>query len=121
MYNKIEKWLNDVFEKKMPLGVVAVCFNLYEDENDSWSMELVGTKNFDVEDSDWACDEVTDFGTRDASLLWEKEADWAEILEDVIGALKRYLESGQHTAFLKAFAGVGVGFVDGDLEILYVK
>lgn len=36
----------------------AVNFNLYENGNNQWSMELVGTSNFDAEYSDWACDEV---------------------------------------------------------------
>ena len=121
MYKKIEEWINNVFEQKIPSETVAFCFNLYEDEDDTWSMELVGTERFDIDDSDWACDEVTDFDTRDEPLSWEKEAEWDEILDDVTDALKQYLENGLHAALLKSYAGVGVGFVDGDIEILYSK
>ena len=73
MYKKIEEWINNVLEQKIPSETVAFCFNLYEDEDDTWSMELVGTERFDIDDSDWACDEVTDFDTRDEPLSWKKK------------------------------------------------
>ncbi len=123
MYSKIEEWLNNLLEQEIPSETVAFCFNLYEDAGDAWSLELVGTGDFDDDpgNPDWACEEVTDFDTREAPLSWEKEAEWDEILDDVITALKQYLETGIHADILKAYAGVGVGFVDGDMEILYTK
>lgn len=123
MYNQIEEWLNNVLEQEIPPETVAFCFNLYEDGSNSWSMELVGTEDFDAnpDNSDWACEEVTDFDTRDNPFSWEEDAEWDEVLEDVIAALKQYLNNGLHADVLKAYAGVGVGFVDGDMEILYAK
>jgi hypothetical protein len=35
--------------------------------------------------------------------------------------LKQYLESGIYSNILKAHDGLGVGFADGDIEILYAK
>ena len=123
MYDKIEKWLNDILEQEIPPETVAFCFNLYEDDSNSWSMELVGTGDFDAnpDNSDWACEEGTDFDTRDTPLSWEEDAEWDEVLEGVIAALKQYLNNGLHADVLKAYAGVGVGFVDGDMVILYGK
>lgn len=121
MYKKIEKWLNNVLKQEIPSETAAFCFNLYEDEDDTWSMELVGAKRFDLNDFDWACDETTDFGTREEPLSWKKEAEWDEILDDAANALKQYLKNGLHAELLKSYAGVGVGFVDGDIEILYSK
>lgn len=120
METKLEEWLNEVLEQEIPSEVVGFCFNLYEDE-DCWSMELVGTERFDSEDDDWACDEVTDLGTRDEPFFWEQEGDWTEVLEDVVTALKKYLNSGLYADVLKARKGVGVGFVDGDMVILYAR
>ena len=119
MYHKIEAWLNSVLEQKIPSKVKAFCFNLYEDENESWSIELVGTKTFDLDDEDWACDEITDFWTRYKPFSWKEEADWKEVLSDVSSVLKQYLENGLYADVLKSRAGVAVGFVDGNLEILY--
>lgn len=119
MYHKMETWLNHVLGQKIPSVIRAFCFNLYEDENDGWSIELVGTETFDLEDEGWACDEITDFGTRDEPLSWKKEAAWNEVLSEVISALKQYLENGLYADVLKSRAGVAVGFVDGNIEILY--
>ena len=119
MNRKIEAWLNDILGQKIPSAVRAFCFNLYEDWNESWSIELVGTENFDVDDEDWACDEITDFGTREKPLSWREEADWNEVLSEVSSAIKQYLENGSYADILKSREGVAVGFVDGNLEILY--
>ncbi|MDE5588673.1 MAG: hypothetical protein K2J60_05980, partial [Acetatifactor sp.] len=123
MYCKIETWLDDVLEhkvtSKISSAIRAFCFNLYEGGNGDWSMELVGTESFDPGDEDWACDEITDFGTREEPLSWEKETDWNEVLSDVSSALKHYLENGLHADILKSRMGVAVGFTDGNLEILY--
>ena len=51
--------------------VVAANFNIYEDSDDEWSVEIVGTGSFDEEDEDWECDEITDLGStsqRDGSI-----------------------------------------------------
>ena len=52
MYNEVANWLNNVLNQDIPEEVVAFCFNLYEDGNNAWSMELVGTERFDVDDED---------------------------------------------------------------------
>lgn len=119
MYQEIEAWLNVVLEQDIPSSVAAFGFNLYEDGNNAWSMELVGTESFNPENEDWICEEVTDFETRDDPFAWEQEAGWKEILEEVILVLKEYLENGLYANLLKSRCGVGVGFVDGDVEILY--
>lgn len=32
---------------------------------------------------EWACHEVTDFGTRDNPFCWHKETEWNKILEEI--------------------------------------
>ncbi len=63
MYNKISDWIDGVLSADIPDEVVAFCFNLYETDDDSWGMGLVGTGRFDPDDQDWACDEITDFNS----------------------------------------------------------
>ena len=120
MLAKVAAWLDNALEQSVPEEVVAFCFNLYEDGDNSWSMELVGTASFDEEDMDWACDEVTDFGTREVPFVWGKDAQWNEVLDEILEVLKSYLENGAHAGVLKEKNGVGVGFVDGDIEIIYM-
>ncbi len=73
MYTLVEKWLNDILKQTIPTEVAALSFNLYEDGDDNWSIELVGTEGFDLENEDWCCAEIFDFGTREAPLTWKEE------------------------------------------------
>lgn len=84
-------------------------------------MELVGTECFDEDDEDWPCEEITDFGTREGLLVWNKVAKWDEVLGAMISILRGYLENGKCAEVLKSKVGIGIGFVDGDLEILYTR
>ena len=84
-------------------------------------MELVGTERFDVDDENWSCDEVTDFGTREGLLAWNKNSEWDVVLEDMSTVLKQYLENGEYAHILKSKESGGIGFVDGDVEILFSK
>ena len=121
MYDKISTWLDDVFSRNTPDGVVSVCFNLYEDGDNTWSLEVVGCSSFDSEDPDWACDEVTDFETRDEPFTWTEDAIWEKVLSDVTKILYQYLQEGKASAYLNSLDGVAVGFADGDLNILVEK
>ncbi len=121
VYNRVSEWLDVVLETDIPAEVVAFGFNLYEDIDHDWSMELIGTSKFDVDDEDWLCNEVTDLDTRENPLRWHRETGCEEILNDIVSALKEYLKNGKYADILKAKSGVGVGFVDGNIEILHVK
>lgn len=117
MIKDFDKWIDMVLEKDFPPEMVAVAFNLYEDVDNNWSVELVGTSIFDANDEDWVCDEV--FDTRDDTFSWQQDTSWQEVLDDVTSILKKYLEEGKYADKLKMYQGVGVGFVDGDVWILY--
>ena len=125
MLDNMSEWLDDVLgdisETGIPNEVIAFGFNLYYDGDYNWSMELIGTLKFDINDGDWLCNEVTDFDTRDAPFQWRQKAEWKEILSDIVRILKKYLDSGRYSDVLKAKSGIGVGFVDGDVEILYAR
>lgn len=114
-------WLDSIFEIGFPSDMVAINFNIYEDEGQSWSVEVVGTTAFDEEDDDWACCETTDFNTRENPFSWQENTTWEEVLPEVIGWIQGYLESGSHSEKLKALDGIACGFVDGNLETIYKK
>ena len=113
------KWIDAVLAMNIPQSVKALCFNLYEDGPNHWSMEVIGASAFDEEDSDWACEEVTDFCTRDNPFIWEESASWSDVLKGVANRLKLYFTEGSNAEKIKRLDGVGVGFVDGDIEVIY--
>ena len=121
MYEKFEKWADKFLENGFPEEVVAANFNFYEDADNNWSIEIVGTASFDEDDEDWAGDEVTDLGSRDELFSEELEKEWDEVLEVFLDYVRKYLEQGRYADTLKELTAVGAGFVDGDLEILYKK
>ena len=122
MYKEIAAWIDQLALNEIPDNVAAFYFNLYDKCNDlDWEMELLGTSWFDLEDEDWGCDEVTDFESREAPFLWQRAANWDVVLDEVIAALKEYLENGKYADVLKSKEGVGVAFDDGDIHILYNK
>ena len=120
-HTTITNWLDDVLAVDFSEEITAIAFNLYDNEGDMWSLEVVGTSSFDAEDSDWACDEVTDFGTRDNPFVWKENAEWSDVLKKAESELSRYLKDGKNAAKLLKLDGVGVGFVDGDMEIIFSK
>ena len=117
--NNIEKWIDSIFENTIPNEVVGIAFNLYEDETNQWSIEMIGSASFDVEDPDWACDEV--FATRDNPFMIERESDWKSMETFFIDLLNEYLSFGKYAGSLKKYQAIGIGFVDGDLHILYER
>lgn len=121
MDNDIQRWLNTILVQKIPAGVVAFCFNLYDDGNHSWSMEMVGTDYVDLLEEDWPCQEVTTLETRSNPFRWYSEQTWDNVLKDVTLALQEYLANGRYHYVLKEYQAVAVGFVDGNLALLYIK
>lgn len=114
-YEQFADWMDGFLDHGMS-EVVALNFNLYEDGNDSWSAEVVGTADFDEEDDDWACDAILNYAT---TLEWQESTDWETVWEKVRKLILMYLERGEHRDLMKEYEAVAVGFVDGDLEIVY--
>lgn len=119
MYHKVSKWLNHTLKQVIPNEVTAFCLNLYDDGNGTWSMELIGAGRFDLGDPDWPCEEVTDFQTRENPFVWNSSSKWDGVLKEMKGVLKEYLQRGKYADLLKSKSGVGIGFVDGDIEVLF--
>ena len=109
------EWLDLILKNELNSEIKAINFNLYEDTDNKWSVELVGTSSFDKDNDDWACDEV--FTTRDQPFVIECESDWKLVETFFIGLVNEYLSSGK----LKEYQAIGIGFVDGDLHILYAR
>lgn len=118
---RVAKWLDDILMKELPDNTEAFCFNLYEDGENNWSMELVATDQFDLQNEDWACCEVASFGSRENPYVWKQEAEWDAVLEEMTQIIKEYLSKGKYAKKLLSGKGIGIGFADGDLSILHSK
>ncbi|MBQ6843066.1 MAG: hypothetical protein IJO60_00340 [Agathobacter sp.] len=117
MYERFAEWLDIVLDTDLPKDVLAFCFNLYEEEYNTWSVELIGSSEFDEEDADWACNEV--FDSREYPCRWQEEAEWEDIHNKIETFIRQYLFTGRFSEVLKSYQAVAMGFVDGELTILY--
>ncbi len=117
MYERFAEWLDVVLNMELPKDLSAFCFNLYKEENSTWEVELIGSLEFDETDADWACNEV--FDSREYPCRWQEEAEWEEIHNKIETYIRQYFFTGRYSDVLKAYQAVAMGFVDGDLTILY--
>ncbi|MBR1816330.1 MAG: hypothetical protein IJ763_06475 [Lachnospiraceae bacterium] len=119
MYFEFAKWLDRILDENMTIEGVGIVFNLYEDVDLHWSIQLTSTSYYDEDDEDWKCDEA--FTSGEDLYTWKQDTGWEEILDISIDVVKKYLDEGKYSKELKNYKVIGIGFVDGDLEILYLK
>ena len=126
VYEHFEAWLDNLLENNdMPDKTKAYCFNLYEDrvDNDSdevvYGIQLIAADNFDPDDDSWACYEVwtSEEDIFYISLSDEEDQSGEHSQKIYIELVMEYLESGKYAGILNS-KPIGIGFVDGDLEII---
>lgn len=124
IYEEFSNWLDNLLENNdMPENTAAFNFNLYEEsvEDHIYGVQLIAAERFDSEDPDWPCDEVwsseEDIFCVDTSD--EEDTGWKYALELIKEMCEKYLESGNYKNILLGTNGVGIGFIDGDIDIIY--
>ena len=115
-YLSFKKWLDEQLIHLNLSVAVAYNFNLYDDGNNKWSIEFVGTSEFDENDSDWACSEI--FATRENPYSIVYNGTYIKVFELFKSCVLMYLDDGKYSEQLKSKKGIGIGFVDGDLELI---
>ncbi len=126
IYEEFARWLDELLENNdMPEETKAFCFNLYveSEEDHIYGIQLVAAGEFDPADEggEWACDEVwtsgEDIFTVDTSD--EDDTGSAHAQELYAEMVCEYLENGRYKSVLAGRAAVGIGFVDGSLDLIY--
>jgi len=117
-------WLSKALSDEVNPEVSAFSFNLYEVADEAgvkFGIELIGASTFDLNDPDWACDEVWEPKQRQLLIPIAYSGEtWTDCLTKLKDLVIRSLAAPQDYAEqLKRVAGIGIGFVDGDLEIIW--
>lgn len=115
-FARLCEWMDKELERELPERSCGVYFSLTEGNEDGFDITMCFTKNFDKEDEEWACDVTEEFGT--FTVFTNGECRWEDILAWSCKYLKEYLQKGTRKEMLKSFAGIGVGFDEGDVEII---
>ena len=120
IYNEFTLWLEKNLINLDETNINSYCFNLYEDDT-SYHVQLIGSSSTPEEDEDdWACDEV--YSTHEDIFIIKKEVageNWENGLDFSTNLVKKYIEAGKYSNILKRKNCLGIGFVDGDIEIIY--
>jgi hypothetical protein len=116
---KLYEWANKALSKTIPDQVKAFSFNLFETPV-GFGIELIGAGSFDENDEDWACDEVFEPTQRQLDIpIAYSGKNWEQCLKKMKTLVLQYLNSNEPGAvILNKAQGVGIGFVDGNLELL---
>ena len=115
------KWLDTILSSTLPENIVAFDFALYEAAFD-FHIQLIGASRYSEDDPDWACDQA--FTTGESVFVLPHDVageDWKDGLGYATALVTKYLKSGKCTDILTSKAAVGVGFVDGEIQIIYKK
>ena len=108
----------------MPENTKAYNFNLYEEEDETYGIQLIASDRFYENDGgEWACSEIY---SSEEDIFYidhsdEKNADRQRGMEFICSLINEYLKNGKYSDKLKNSKAVGAGFVDGDIEILFKK
>lgn len=121
IYRGFAEWLDSLLKKNdMPADTKAFNFNLYEEEDEVYSVQIIASDRFDPADDEWACCEI-----------WSSEEDifFVEVSDEddksretfqkfVTDMISGYIRRGAYGDILGSFP-VGIGFVDGDIDVIY--
>lgn len=122
---QFDDWLATAMASAIPTEVIAFSFNLFElgSAEAGYGVELVGTDEFDMENSDWACAEAWVAHPRFIAIPRAfSSGSWQACLRDVKQLAINALSGSSITSGkLKEASVVAVGFTDGDLELIWQR
>lgn len=124
IYGGFAEWLDSLLENNdMPENTRAYNFNLYEEAEGEcvYGVQIIASDDFDPEDEDWACCEVwsSEEDIFCVSASDEEDKSWQAFQKFITEVICDYLENGKHRDILLDSQGIGVGFVDGEIDIIY--
>lgn len=121
IYSSFKEWLDNLLKNNdMPADTKAFNFNLYEEEDDVYSVQLIASDRFDLDDDEWACCEVWS-SEEDIFILSVSDEDDKSrqaFQKFITGIVFDYIRIGAYGDVL-GFVPVGIGFVDGDLNVIF--
>lgn len=109
----VKQWILTVEqEHTMPDGIVALNFGLYEGP---YSIDLIGSKLYDANNDDWACEEdyVPEHRICPALNISASE-NWEEVLNGMFSLLKEVIQETPNLQLWKV-EYITIGFSGGDL------
>ena len=126
IYEHFAAWLDNLLENnEMPKNTAAFNFNLYDENAEGlvYAMQLIASDRFDPDDEsgEWACYNAWSSEEDLFMLDFSDEEDQSfEYIQKVFTEfVNEYLENGKYKDILLDSQGIGIGHVDGDIDLIY--
>lgn len=110
-------WLDNQLNVVIPKDIIAFNINIYESP---FTIEIVGSNEFDEDDEDWVCNENWVPTARTIEVSSEIFGNSWEVAEqNIVNMACTYFNSNYVNASkLKQAKAFAVGFVDGNLNLI---
>lgn len=125
IYSEFENWLDNLLENNdMPADTKAFNFNLYEESEGEYvyGVQIIASDRFDADDDgDWACYEIwsSEEDIFCVSAADEDDKGLQAFMKFMTEIVCDYLENGKYKNILLDSKGIGIGFVDGEIDIIF--
>lgn len=120
MYSDLVDWIMRVNQTDLPpADIIAFNFGLFENADGCYTTYLTGSRSFEPDDDDWACNEHYSPVEKYLELkeLPSTEIEWREVVVLMATLLRQYSQSAECSeSFLANASAITVGFDDGVLE-----
>lgn len=114
-------WVDEALARPMPNSTAAFHFNLYQGTRPV-HVQIMGTNSFEDGEQYWPGDRTFSTGEDVFHVPFESAgAEWTEWLETLKQLVSDYIASGRRSDVLRLSKGVGIGFVDGDMYVLWQR
>jgi hypothetical protein len=111
-----EEWISQIIKTEKPSKKIkGYYFGLFETDGKEYMMYLSGSKEFDVDDDDWACNNDFEPKEKYLPLPQYKGFGWEDVLNQTINLLQRFIATDiyKNSFFAKA-QGIAMGFDNGN-------
>jgi hypothetical protein len=118
-----EEWITQIIKEEKPSEKIkGYFFGIFETENKGYMMYLSGSKEFDEDDENWACNNDFEPQSKYLSLPQYKGLSWEKVLSNVECILTDFVKTEMFkNSFLAKAKGIATGFDDGILYSIYAK
>ena len=111
----VKEWILKINEnEEIEEDIIAINFGIFE----PYGIELIGSKEYDSEDDDWACEgDFVPIERTCAELNIDSEIEWEEVLDNMVEILTELADELNDIDLLKV-QHITTGFCDGDLVVI---
>jgi len=115
-----ENWIKIIINTEQPSKeIIGYYFGIFDSGEKKYILYLSGSKEFDSEDDDWACND--DYTPKDKYFCLNQYQNfgWEDVLNNVVEILQNFIKSDlYYNSFFAKAKGIATGFDGGDIVLI---